>query len=218
MIAIPSGTFWMGSYEDKSEQPIREVTVPAFYIGKYPITQEQYQAVIGINPSRFEGTKSPVEMVSWYDAVQFCQKLSQKTGKKYRLPSEAEWEYACCAKTKYRLPHESEREYVLRTAIRTKYCFGDYKVGDYEDRLKDYAWYNKNSDGRTYPVRMKKPNAWGLHHMHGSVLEWCSDRWHSNYQNAPTDGSSWEIGTDDKRVQRGGSWGSNAVDCRSAKR
>jgi len=201
MIAIRGGTFLMGSKEDSSEKPIHQVTVPAFALGKYPITQEQYQAVMGTNPSYFKGAKNPVESISWNDAVEFCRKLSQKTGKKYRLPSEAEWEYACHA------------------GIQTKYYFGNkYCFGDDEGRLKDYAWYSENSGETTHPVGKKKKNAFGLYDMHGNVWEWCSDRWHENYNKAPTDGRSWETGTVQKRVLRGGSCYNFARYCRSANR
>jgi len=177
------------------EKPVHPVSVKPFFMGKYPIIQEQYQAVMKKKPSSFKGVRNPVEKVSWNDAVKFCEKLSQKTGRIYRLPSEAEWEYACCSGTQ------------------TKYCFGDDG-----ERLKDYAWYDNNSERKTHQVGRKKPNAFGLYDMHGNVWEWCSDRWHNNYNNAPTDGSSWETGKDDIRVLRGGSWGSDATDCRSANR
>jgi formylglycine-generating enzyme required for sulfatase activity len=186
MIALGGGTFSMGSNENVWEQPIHLVKVPAFSMGKYPITQEQYQAVMEKNPSHFKGfkgAKNPVEQVSWNNAVEFCRKLSQQTGNNYRLPSEAEWEYAC------------------RAGSEKKYCFGDN-----ETLLRDYAWYDKNSGDTTHPVGEKKPNAFGLYDMHGNVWELCLDTWHGNYNNAPIDGGAW-IDIDTKsHILRGGSW------------
>lgn len=196
MIAIPSSSFQMGDNEFDFARPVHSVKVKPFYLGKHPITQEQYQSVMGTNPSHFKGAKLPVENVSWNDAVEFCKKLSQKTGKNYRLLSEAEWEYAC------------------RSGTRTKYHFGDD-----ENQLGNYAWYGNNSKGVTYPVGEKKPNQFGLCDMHGNVWEWCSDIYHENYNGAPTDGSSWEAPTkENDRVLRGGSWIDDAVGCRSADR
>ena len=198
MIDIPAGEFMMGSDEYHAEKPIQKVTVNAFKIGKYPVTQSQYKAVMGTNPSDFSGNpQNPVENVSWDDAQKFCQKLSEKTGKKYRLPTEAEWEYAC------------------RAGTQTRYHFGDS-----ENKLGEYAWYDKNSSSKTHPVDQKKPNNWGLCDMSGNVWEWCEDGWHKNYQNAPTDGTAWN----DKhpqtslRVLRGGSWNDHWGNCRSASR
>ncbi|NJL91713.1 MAG: SUMF1/EgtB/PvdO family nonheme iron enzyme, partial [Coleofasciculaceae cyanobacterium SM2_1_6] len=195
MIAIPGGSFQMGDENFNYAQPVHQVNIRPFYLGKYPVTQEQYQAVIGTNPSRFKGAKRPVENVSWHNAVEFCQKISLKTGKNYRLPSEAEWEFAC------------------RAGTQTKYYFGDD-----ETQLGNYAWYGDNSSRETHPVGQKKKNQFGLYDMHGNVWEYCSDHWHENYNGAPTDGSSWETGKDNRRVLRGGYWYSNAVYCRSSYR
>lgn len=201
MIAIPGGRFQMGDNKLNDAKPLHSVTVKSFFMGKYPVTQEQYQAIMGTNPSYFRGAKLPVENVSWHDAVEFCRRLSQKTDKNYRLPSEAEWEYAC------------------RAGTQTKYYFGDFKrhLENYT-WLGNYAWYGENSESKTHPVGQKRPNRFGLYDMHGNVWEWCSDHWHSSYDNAPTDGSSWETGADDNRVRRGGSWYDNAVYCCSAAR
>ncbi|MDF0553311.1 SUMF1/EgtB/PvdO family nonheme iron enzyme [Kamptonema sp. UHCC 0994] len=203
MVYIPGGTFQMGSSESSSEQPVHQVIVQPFYLGKYPITQEQYQAVMGNNPANFKGAKRPVEQVTWNEAVEFCQKLSQNTGKTYRLPAEAEWEYAC------------------RAGTTTPFYFGDTITPD----LVNYDGNNPYGSApkglyrqETTDVGSFPPNAFGLYDMHGNVWEWCSDRWHDNYTGAPNDGSSWETGGNDNRVQRGGSWANHAVNCRSAYR
>ena len=198
MVKIPSGSFFMGSNEDNSEKPIHQVNLKEFYLGKYPITQEQWQAVMGNNPSHFnKNPKNPVEQVSWNGCQEFCQKLFILTRKKYRLPSEAEWEYACCAGTQ------------------TRYFFGNNS-----QQLRDDAWYQRNSAGRTHFVGEKKPNAWGLYDMHGNVWEWCKDDWHDNYQEAPTDGRAWSdhFSQNNRRVLRGGSWDSKYLDCLLTKR
>jgi formylglycine-generating enzyme required for sulfatase activity len=203
MVAIPGGTFQMGSSESSHEQPVHQVTVKPFFMSKYPITQEQWQAVMGNNPSSFKGAKRPVENVSWQDAVEFYTKLSQKTGKNYRLPSEAEWEYAC------------------RAGTTTPFHFGETITPDLVNYCGIYS-YASEATGlyrrETTPVGSFPPNAFGLYDMHGNVLEWCSDRWHDNYNGAPCNGSSWETGCADYRVQRGGLWVINACNCRSAHR
>jgi formylglycine-generating enzyme required for sulfatase activity len=193
MVYIPGGTFQMGGREDSSEQPVHQVTVKPFFIGKYVITQEQWQAVMGNNPSHFKGAKRPVEQVLWQDAVEFCAKLSQKTGKNYRLPSEAEWEYAC------------------RAGTTTPFYFGETITPDLVnyDGYQPYASAPKGLyRGETTLVGNFPPNAFGLYDMHGNVWELCSDRLES----------SWETGGSDDRVPRGGSWGNHAVHCRSAYR
>ncbi len=196
MVYIQGGSFMMGSNEYKREQPIHRVELKEFYLSKYPITQAQYQAIMGPNPSRFQGVNNPVERVSWYDAQEFCEQLSAKTGKQYKLPSEAQWEYAC------------------RAGSDGKWCFGDD-----ESKLKDYARYGKNSNAQTHPVGEKEPNQWGLYDMHGNVWEWCADSWHNNYKKAPTDGSAWlKDGNDNRSPLRGGSWAGIPDYCRSASR
>ncbi|MEG4576049.1 formylglycine-generating enzyme family protein [Microcoleus sp. N3A4] len=208
MVYIPGGIFIMGSPDNearryKQESPQHQVTVSAFYAGKYPITQAQWQAVMGDNPSFFKGAKRPVDKVLWQDAVEFCGKLSEKTGKKYRLLSEAEWEYAC------------------RAGTTTPFHFGETITPDLVnyDGNKPYAKAPKGLYRRqTTDVGSFPPNAFGLYDMHGNVMEWCSDRWHDRYNGAPTDGISWETGTDEDRVLRGGSWDFSAVLCRSAVR
>jgi formylglycine-generating enzyme required for sulfatase activity len=181
---------------EKPQHRVR-ITKP-FYLGKYLVTQEQWEAVMGDNPSHFKGPKNPVEHVSWEDCQQFLAKLNAKSaagGGKFQLPSEAQWEYAC------------------RAGSKTKYCFGDD-----ETRLGDYAWYGKNSDTKTHPVGEKKPNAWGLYDMHGNVWEWCQDSFDNGYYaNSPTNDPTGAA-TGSYRVRRGGGWAFPARFCRSAHR
>lgn len=193
---IPEGEFMMGSEENDNEKPVHKVTISKpFYLGIYPVTQREWKAVMENNPSNFKGDDLPVEKVSWNDVQKFIKKLNEKEGtNKYRLPSEAEWEYAA------------------RADLETRYSFGDN-----ESKLGEYAWYDENSDRKTHPVGEKKPNPWGLYDMHGNVCEWVQDRWHSKYHGAPIDGSGWEE-DDSVRVNRGGSWSNFARRCRSASR
>jgi eukaryotic-like serine/threonine-protein kinase len=208
MVAIPGGSFVMGSPDTEAgrsnnEGPLRTVNISPFFMGRYEVTQEQYQAVMGNNPSYFKGAKRPVEKVSWDEAVEFCRKLSQKTGHAYCLPSEAEWEYAC------------------RAGTTTPFDFGDTIAPDLVnyDGNNPYAWAPKGIyRQQTTDVGSFPPNSFGLYDMHGNVWEWCSDRWHDNYNGAPTNGSAWETGTSEYRVHRGGSWSDDAVYCRSAYR
>lgn len=172
---IPAGTFIMGDNSGSSlEQPARQVTLTKdFYIGVYEVTQEQYEQVMGTNPSRFKGAQNPVETVSWDDAVAYCGKLSALPAEKaadrvYRLPTETEWEYAC------------------RAGTTTAYSFG----GD-ASQLGDFAWYSQNAASTTHPVGQKRPNAWGLYDMHGNLFEWCSDRVGSSVVSR---GGSWGLG------------------------
>jgi formylglycine-generating enzyme required for sulfatase activity len=208
MVAIPGGSFVMGSpsteaERDNDEGPQHNVNISPFFMGKYEVTQAQYEAVMGNNPSDFKGAKRPVENVNWDEAVEFCRKLTQKTGKTYRLPSEAEWEYAC------------------RAGTTTPFHFGDTITPDLVNYNSIYPygaalkglWRQQTTDVGSFP-----PNAFGLYDMHGNVYEWCSDKWHDNYNGTPTDGSSWETGTGHHRVLRGGSWRSLAADCRCAYR
>ncbi|MDQ1252319.1 MAG: hypothetical protein QG646_1440 [Euryarchaeota archaeon] len=201
-VLIPAGKFMMGSPSEEKDRyddevPAHEVTIKnTFYLGKYPVTQKQWEKVMGSNPSRFKGDNLPVEQVSWDDVQKFIKKLAKMEGTdKYRLPSEAEWEYAC------------------RARITTRFCFGDN-----ESELGNYGWYDKNSGSTTHPVGQKQPNPFGLYDMHGNVLEWVQDRWHDNYEGSPSDGSAWEDVNSSDCVVRGGGWDISAWSCRSAVR
>jgi formylglycine-generating enzyme required for sulfatase activity len=194
MVAIPGGTFLMGAPEleegsSNYQRPQHRVSVPSFYLGKYPVTQAQYQAIMGDKPSYFQGSDRPVETVSCHDAVEFCQKLSQLTDRHYRLPSEAEWEYAC------------------RAGTTTPFYFGE---------TIDPTVANFRSEETTV-VGVFPANQYGLYDMHGNIIEWCADRYHGSYTGAPTDGSAWDEG-ERAYVLRGGSWYSKMSYCRSAAR
>ena len=187
--------------------PQHEVSVPEFWMGKYTVTNAQWFAVMETKPSekydvKFQGGKQPVVGVSWDDTQEFCERLSNKLGKNIRLPTEAEWEYACRANTTTPF-HFGETITPDLVNYDGNYPYGSAPKGEYRSKTVD--------------VDSFLPNAWGLYQMHGNVWEWCSDRWHENYKNAPTDGSSWETGTvDNYCVMRGGSWLDGAVGCRSA--
>ena len=187
---IPPGEFRMG------KRPGRRVRITKpFYLGVYEVTQAEYERVMKGNSNKFKSATYPVERVSWNDAVEFCKNLSAKEGKTYRLPTEAEWEYACRAGT---------------TTL--------YSSGDDKESLGEYAWYRDNSGGKPHPVGEKKPNAWGLHDMHGNVWEWCADWWAKDYYaDSPTDDPPGPE-TGSFRVYRGGSWVNLAGSCRSANR
>lgn len=209
MVQIPADEFDMGSPSDEegrtnAEGPQRTVTVSSFFMGRFPVTQAQYQAVMGENPSRFQsnGDNRPVERVSWRDAVAFCNKLSELTGRDYRLPSEAEWEYACRAGT--------QTLFYFGEMITTKVA--NYK-GNYTYGLGPKGSYRQ----QTIDVGSFPPNAFGLYDMHGNVWEWCADHWHENYERAPTDSTAW-LSSDESssRIFRGGSWYSDPRHCRSA--
>jgi formylglycine-generating enzyme required for sulfatase activity len=242
MMLIPGGTFMMGQTEAEKEELIRqkgeeryqefftdelprhEVTVQSFSMGKYPITQAQWRVVAGYDavgqkldpdPSKFKGNDRPVECVSWDDATEFCRRLSQYTGRTYRLPSEAEWEYAC------------------RAGTTTPFHFGE----TISDELANYCPQDREIDGKQYKgvygrgiegkyreetmdVGKFPANQFGLYDMHGNVLEWCEDDWHSDYTGAPDDGSAW-LESDQKaskRLLRGGSWYIIPEYCRSSVR
>ena len=202
IVSIPGGKFMMGSPKGKggdSEYPQHEVIVQPFFMARFQVTQAQWKAVSSLpkvnhdlesNPSLFQGDDRPVEQVSWEDAVEFCQRLSKQTGKEYRLPSEAEWEYAA------------------RAGTTTPYHFGETIT----DKLTNYS----RNVSETTTVGKYPPNAFGLYDLHGNVWEWCEDDWHQNYQGAPTDGSAWVSKSSNMKVIRGGSWCDDRVFCRSA--
>ncbi|MCL1464537.1 formylglycine-generating enzyme family protein [Argonema galeatum] len=228
MVAIPGGTFLMGTPNTEegwspTQNPQHLVTIKPFFMGKYPVTQAQWQAVATLpeikqflnpDPSTIKEANLPVEQISWYDAIEFCDRLSKYSGRKYRLPSEAEWEYAC------------------RSGTQTPFHFGEtcttdlanYSGIDWEYMGKicsrgSYGAGPKGSDRReTTPVGyFQVANRCGLYDMHGNVREWCADFWHDNYQDAPTDGTVWTTdGDSNKRVLRGGSWNTGPRNCRSA--
>jgi formylglycine-generating enzyme required for sulfatase activity len=204
---ISAGKFTLGSpateaKRTENETPHRVTLTQPFYMGKFPVTQEQYEALMGKNPSLIKAPRNPVEFVSWNDAQDFCTKLSKKSGKTVKLPTEAEWEYAC------------------RAGSTTAYYFGDNPAA-----LADYGWFSDNSDSKpgdkkafankmTHPVGLKKPNAWGLYDMHGNVCEWCQD-WVDKFTEQPAvDPQGPAAGK--ARVMRGGSCNLAAGDCRSA--
>ncbi|MCL2926148.1 MAG: formylglycine-generating enzyme family protein [Trichodesmium sp. MAG_R04] len=235
IVYIPKGNFTMGSPESEEgsyddERPQHDVTVPHFFMGKYLVTQGQWKAIasrtdlkvkLDLNPEpsyfkepyqNIDRWHRPVETVNWYEAVEFCERLSRLTGNKYRLPSEAEWEYAC------------------RAGTTTPFYFGKTITTDLAnycgtDDEKCSGSYGKGPKGvyreQTTPVGQFPPNAFGLYDMHGNLWEWCADEWHDNYAGAPKDGSAWVDSnkknfTESYTCLRGGSWASNPYYCRSA--
>ena len=218
MVSIPAGKFLMGASPNdtagsRNERPQREVTVEPFFMAKYPVTQQQWRVVASLesikqdlnpNPSHFKGDNRPVEGISWYDAMEFCARLSRITGQEYRLPSEAEWEYAC------------------RAGTVTPFFFGrsiTAQLANYDARTT-FGWGPKGEyREETTSVDRFFANAFGLWDMHGNVWEWCLDPWHENYQDAPSDSSAWVVyGNESRRILRGGSWGYDPKGCRSASR
>jgi formylglycine-generating enzyme required for sulfatase activity len=196
-VLIPAGSFMMGSdIGDADEKPVHKVTITKpFYMGIYEVTQEQWQALMGDNPSKYKGLTRPVEQVSWFDCQAFLSKLKYKIiSLRPCLPTEAQWEYAC------------------RAGSKSAYYFGDS-----QDDAWQYAWYLQNSDYTTHPVGEKKPNAWGLYDMAGNVWEWCADQYGENYYSFSSEQDPKGV-FGDTRVVRGGSWFLGADFCRSALR
>ncbi len=218
MVSIPGGIFLMGSPTGKNlarEYPQHSVQIRPFFMGKFTVTQTQWKAVASLpkvsrvlekEPAKFKGENRPIESVSWEDAIEFCGRLSRLTGKSYRLPSEAEWEYAC------------------RGGMMTDFCFGETiipQLANYDAEVSGgwFSWKKQHIQETTDVGSFGFANDFGLYDMHGNVWEWCADFWHDNYENAPDDGRVWKIGGDEKfRVQRGGSWCSNLLMCRCAYR
>ncbi|NEO48373.1 MAG: formylglycine-generating enzyme family protein [Moorea sp. SIO4A3] len=226
MVSIPKGNFLMGASKtergsDDREKPTHTVSIQPFFLGKYQVTQAQWRAVANLqkvnrdidpDPSYFKGKNRPVEQVSWFDAVEFCDRLSEYTGKQYRLPSEAEWEYAC------------------RAGTTTPFHYGETitsRLANY-DASHTYAEEARGVHlGKTTDVGSFPPNGFGLYDMHGNVLEWCGDPDHGNYFGAPTDGSVWSINWSIWKINhfhlnyyilRGGSCNYIPSNCRSAYR
>lgn len=207
LVAIPSGTFIMGdNRHHQDEQPLHQVTLSAFFIGKYPITVAQYRQMMGEDKGYGLGLDDPIEQISWHDALEFCTKLSHQTGRQYTLPSESQWEYAC------------------RAGTNTAFHFGDIITPDLVNYNGDYPYagapQGENRE-RTTPVGSFPPNAFGLSDMHGNVWECCLDTYQPSYRGAPMDGSAWvdaNATERDKRVMRGGAWDYVARGCRSAVR
>ena len=199
-ILIQPGSYDMGTNEeadpDGDASPPRKVTLTQpFYLGKFEVTQEQWEKIMGGNPSHFKGAKRPVESVSWNACQEFLAKLQERTGRKFALPTEAQWEFAC------------------RAGTTTRWSFGDL-----DSRLGDYAWFGDVSGRTTHAVGKKQPNAWGLYDLHGNVAEWCAD-WYAKYRDArgqATDPSGPAAG--DSRVARGGAWGDDSGYLRSTYR
>jgi formylglycine-generating enzyme required for sulfatase activity len=218
MVKIPAGSFLMGSPEDEPERleregPQHEVTLGSFFMAQTPITQAQWREVAGWqklerdldpDPSNFKGANRPVEMVSWFDALEFCCRLSQRTGQRYGLPSEAQWEYAC------------------RAGSTTPFHFGATLTPDLANYNGNHVYGNGPKGTyreQTVEVASFAANGWGLHDMHGNVWEWCEDHWHDSYNFAPGDDQPWHIpaaADDEPRLLRGGSWNVVPWLCRSA--
>ena len=217
MVSIPGDSFQMGAANDEEgagsdEYPQHSVTIAPFHMGKFAITQAQWKAIATLpkinhdlnpDPSNFKGANRPVEQIYWFEAVEFCDRLTQKTGKLYRLSSEAEWEYACRAGTTTPF-HFGETISADLANYGGNHTYGSGKKGQYRKQTTDVGSFS--------------PNAFGLFDMHGNVWEWCSDCWHNTYQGAPIDGSVWEAGDSEHRLLRGGSWGNDPIFCRSAYR
>ncbi len=191
MISVQGGIFLMGSETGRdSEKPVREVLIDNFELAQIPVNQALWIAVMGENPSKFKGHFRPVERVSWDMVQQFIAKLNKELGESFRLPSEAEWEYA---------------------------ARGGVHLSDFlyagSNRLEEVGWFHGNSHGETKPLGLKLPNALGFYDMSGNVWEWCQDKWHNHYKHAPLSSQAWETGDSVARVVRGGTWFDDSQYC-----
>ena len=212
MVLIPKGEFTMGDNRgEDDEKPAHKVQISAFYMDKYEVTQKSYEGMMGRNPAKFKGPDKPVERVSWFSAVKYCNMRSLREGLRpcydletlkcnydadgYRLPTEAEWEYAC------------------RAGTDTRYSFGNAP-----GKLGQYAWFKANANKTSHPVGQKKPNPWGLYDMHGNIWEWCNDYYSENYYQKSSGENPHGPSTGEERVLRGGSWASGAESSRCWRR
>jgi formylglycine-generating enzyme required for sulfatase activity len=220
LVRIKAGIFMMGSSEaekghEEDEKPVHNVTLTSdFYIGSHEVTQAQWLALMGSWPDSSQpkteeglGDDYPAYYISWNDCQEYISLLNEYVRKThqgnytFRLPSEAEWEYAC------------------RAGTQTRFFFGDSLIDSLSHQAGDYMWYKDNNEPTgTKPVGKKLPNAWGLYDMHGNVWEWCQDWYHTSYEGAPTDGSAWESPVTEFRILHGGDWDNEARTCRSANR
>ncbi len=215
IVSIPGGTFLMGAPDNEKgssdyERPQHYVTVQPFFMGKYPITQPQWRAVAALpeinrhlnpEPSHFNGHNLPVECVSWSDAVEFCERLSKFSGRNYRLPSEAEWEYACRAGTT--TPFYFGESITTKIAnFNGEFQYADAPKGEYKQKTTSVGFFPSNP--------------FGLCDIHGNVWEWCADDWHENYSGVPNNGSVWTSNHSNLKALRGGAWDYDPYNCRSA--
>jgi formylglycine-generating enzyme required for sulfatase activity len=247
MVYIPGGSYLMGTDDAEikrlnqkyqtdgfnCEKPQHQVILPPFFMGKYPVTQAQWKAIASLppidrdlnpDPARFKGENRPVETVNWDKAVEFCKRLAKKTGRDYRLPSEAEWEYACRAIYSPLTPPSQGGEPkapLSKVGGYPPFYFGETITTDLANYNGNYT-YSGESTGvnrrETTPVGQFPPNPFGLYDLHGNVWEWCADAWQENYQGASTDGSAWTDGANDTFILRGGCWFDGPDFCRSTHR
>ena len=207
MVLIPTGTFVMGcDTGTENARPAHKIIISSFYMDRHEVTQESYEDLMGVNPSKFEGDRNPVEQVRWTQAVKYCNARSRKEG----LPpcyNETTWQCDFSAGG-YRLPTEAEWEYACRSGTTTAYAFGDDPQG-----LSAHAWFKGNAEKKTHPVGGKRSNAWGLQDMHGNVAEWCHDFYAPDYYKVSPAQDPRGPATGQKRIVRGGSWASTAEKC-----